>query len=132
MLQPGRELDLPFESLGAERGGELGEEHLERHPAVVLQVVGKVDGRHPAAAQLALEAVPFGKGRTEAGNGLDQLGTQWWGQVKSTVGSTAPLPSPGSGDQRQVMTGAGIEPAACGLRGQVVVVQPCRIKERLP
>ena len=57
MLQPGGELDLAQEALRAERGGELGVEHLERDRAVVLEVVGEIDGGHAAAAELALERV---------------------------------------------------------------------------
>ena len=54
-LQPRGELDLAQEPLGAQRRGELGAEHLERDLAVVLEVVREVDGRHAAAAELALD-----------------------------------------------------------------------------
>ena len=57
VLQPGGELDLALEPLGAERGGELGEEHLEGDRAVVPEVLGQVDRGHAAAAELALEPV---------------------------------------------------------------------------
>ena len=57
MLQPGGELDLALEPLGAERGGELGVEHLERDRPVVPQVLGQVDRGHAAPAELALEPV---------------------------------------------------------------------------
>ena len=46
MLEPGGELDLALEALGAERGGELGMEHLERDGAVVPEVVRR--GRRSA------------------------------------------------------------------------------------
>ncbi len=66
MLEPGREPDLALESLGAEGDGELGKEDLERDQTVVLQVPREVDGRHAAAAELALEDVAafqaFGQG----------------------------------------------------------------------
>ena len=57
MLQPGRGPDLPLEPLRAERRREVGMEHLERDWPVVPQIAGEPDGRHAAAAQLALELV---------------------------------------------------------------------------
>ena len=57
MLEPGGEPDLALEALGAERGGELGMEHLERDRAVVPEVLGEVDRGHAPAAELALERV---------------------------------------------------------------------------
>ena len=67
MLQPGGELDLALEALGAERGGQLGVEHLERDRPVVAEVVGEVDRGHAAAPELALDAVAVGQGRRERG-----------------------------------------------------------------
>ena len=61
VLQPGGELDLLFEPLGTEGGGELGVKHLQRDRAVVLEIVGEVHGCHPAAAQLTLDAVAVGE-----------------------------------------------------------------------
>ena len=49
-------LDLAQEPLGAERGGELRAQHLDRDVAVVLEVVREVDGGHAAAPELALDA----------------------------------------------------------------------------
>ena len=66
MLQVGRGLDLGQEPLGADHGGELGAEHLERDLAVVAEVLGQVDGGHAAGAELALEAVAVGEGGLEA------------------------------------------------------------------
>ncbi len=57
MLQPRREPDLPLESLGTERGGQLGVEHLERHRPVVLEIPSEIHRRHAAAAELALDHV---------------------------------------------------------------------------
>ncbi len=57
MLQPGGEADLAEEALGAEGGGELGMEDLERDGAVEPDVLGQVDRRHAAAAELALERI---------------------------------------------------------------------------
>ena len=57
VLEPGGELDLALEPLGAEGGGELGEEDLEGDRAVVPEVLGQVDDGHAAAAELTLERV---------------------------------------------------------------------------
>ena len=57
VLQPGGEADLALEALGAEGGGELGMEHLERDRAVVPEVAREVDRGHAPAAELALERV---------------------------------------------------------------------------
>ena len=66
MLQRGGGLDLHHEPLGAEHGGELGLQDLERDLAVVLEVLGEVDGGHAALAELALDAVAVGEGGGEA------------------------------------------------------------------
>ena len=71
VLEPGGDLDLAGEPLGAERGGQLGAQDLHRHLAVVLQVLGEIHGRHAALAELALDAVAGGEGRLQSG---DQLG----------------------------------------------------------
>ena len=67
MLEPCRDLDLADKPLGAERGGEFGPQHLEGHLAVVLEVAGKIDRRHPARANLPLDGVAVGEGGGEAG-----------------------------------------------------------------
>ncbi len=61
MLQRRRGLDLREESLGADHGGELGAQHLERDLAVVLQVVCEIHRGHAARAKLALETVTVGE-----------------------------------------------------------------------
>ena len=67
MLEPGGELDLALEPLGAEGGGELGVEHLERDRPVVPEVAREIDRGHAPAAELALERVavaqPFAQSR---------------------------------------------------------------------
>ena len=65
MLEAGGEADLPLEPLGAERGGELRQQHLERDRAVVLEVAREVDHRHAPAPELALEGVAVGESRLE-------------------------------------------------------------------
>ena len=61
MLEPGGELDLALEALGAERGGELGVQDLERDRAVVLQVLREVDRGHAPTAERALDRVAVGQ-----------------------------------------------------------------------
>ena len=65
MLQARGGLDLHQEALGAEHGGEFGLEDLHRHLAVVLEVLGEVDGGHAARAELALDQVTVGEGGTQ-------------------------------------------------------------------
>ena len=67
MLQACGEHDLALKPLGAEHRRDLGMEQLERDRAVMLQVVGEIDRRHPAAPQLPVEAVPVSQGGTQSG-----------------------------------------------------------------
>ena len=60
MVEPGGDLDLGQEALGAEDHAQLGAEDLEGHLAVMLHVVGQVDGGHAALAHLPLEPVAVG------------------------------------------------------------------------
>ncbi len=64
-------LDLHHEPLGADDGGELRLQDLERHLAVVLQVLGEVHGGHATLAEFALDAVAVGKAAT-AGKRISQ------------------------------------------------------------
>ncbi len=61
MLQPCRDLDLPEKALGAEGGGELRVQHLERHLAAVFEVLRQVDCGHSPAANLPLDRVSIGE-----------------------------------------------------------------------
>ena len=70
MLQLGRRLDLGQETLGAERGGEIGVHDLDRDLPVVAEVVREMHRRHPALADLPLKAVAVGEGGGEGGEGL--------------------------------------------------------------
>jgi hypothetical protein len=58
VLEPCGEPDLALEPFRAERGGELGEENLERDRTVVLDVAGEIDRGHATPAELTLERVP--------------------------------------------------------------------------
>ena len=62
MLEPGGDADLAGEAVRAEGRGELGAEHLDGDLAVVLEVVGQVDGGHPALSEFALDPVSRAEG----------------------------------------------------------------------
>ena len=57
VLQIGRRLDLGQEALGTDHRGQFGLQDLEGHFAVVLDILGQVDGRHAAFAELTLNGV---------------------------------------------------------------------------
>ena len=65
MLEVGGELDLGQEPLGADDGGELRAQQLERDLAVVLEVLREVDGGHAAGADLTFDPVAVGEGYLE-------------------------------------------------------------------
>ena len=66
MLEVGGGPDLRQEPFGAEDRGQLGLQHLDRDLAVVLDVVGEVDGRHAALAELTLDLVFVGQGGVQS------------------------------------------------------------------
>ena len=61
MLKAGSRLDLGKEALLAHHGGQVLLQHLDRHLAIVLEVGGEVDHRHPALSDLTFEGVAAGK-----------------------------------------------------------------------
>ena len=65
MLQSGRDLDLPEESLHAQGGAEVGTQHLHRHRAAVLQVSRQIHRGHAAPPDHPLEGVALGQGGAE-------------------------------------------------------------------
>src|SRR3954454_13993496 len=71
MGEPGGDLDLASEALRPEERAELRPEDLERHLAVVLEVVGQVDGRHAAAPQLAHQGIAAYEGGVQASELID-------------------------------------------------------------
>ena len=72
VLEVGGGGDLAQEPLGADDRGQLRPEHLDRHLAVVLEVLRQVDGGHAAGAEFLLEAVAVGEGLGEAGKRVRQ------------------------------------------------------------
>ena len=75
MAEVGGGLDLAEEALPADGGRELGLEHLDRDLAAVLQVLGEVHRRHPALAELALDAIAVRQGRGETRDTLRHVGS---------------------------------------------------------
>ena len=104
MLQPGGESDLALEPLGAERGGELGVEHLERDRAVVLEVAGR--GRR----------WPCRRGRARARAGSDRRAPLWsWlGEASGFISCALDqLLEPGVAPERRER---GVDPSQPGER----------------
>jgi hypothetical protein len=66
VLQPGGELDLALEPIGAEGDGHRRQEDLEGDGSLVLEVPGEIDRGHPAPAELALDEVAIGQGLAQA------------------------------------------------------------------
>ena len=61
MGELGGDLDFAEEALGPQGLSQLGTQHLEGNPAVVLQVLREEDDGHSAVAELALDAVAAGE-----------------------------------------------------------------------
>ncbi len=66
VLETRRGLDLLHEALGAQHRGQLWLQHLERDPAIVLEILRQVDGRHAARAEMTLDPVGAREGGVEA------------------------------------------------------------------
>jgi hypothetical protein len=72
MLEVRRDVDLVEEPLGPDRGAQLRSQHLHGDGAVVGEIFGEVDRRHPAPTELALDAVPAGESGAEAIDDVSQ------------------------------------------------------------
>ena len=68
--QVGRGLDLSQEAFGPHYRCEFGFQDLERHLALVLEVIGQVDRRHPAFAKLTLDGIAAFEGCVQASDGI--------------------------------------------------------------
>ena len=62
MLETSGDLNLPEKAVRTECGDELPAQELDGNQPAVLEVVSEVDGSHPTAAQLPLEAVAIDEG----------------------------------------------------------------------
>ena len=74
MLEVRGDLDLGQEPLAAQDGGELGVKQLDRHAPAMAQVLGEIDGGHPALAELALDPIAVGDGGCETRDGVGRWG----------------------------------------------------------
>ena len=89
------DFDLANEAVGTEYRRKLGLQHLDRDWAMVLAVVGKVHGRHPAAAELALDRVPPGEGGADFGEHVRHGGARARGTLDDmSQGRTGPEAEP--------------------------------------
>ena len=77
MLQPGGDPDLAKEPVGADRGGQLGPEHLDRDRAGRAGGPAAIDHRHAAPAELTIHAITAGQVGREAGDRIAQRVVRW-------------------------------------------------------
>ena len=70
MVKLGGHLDFAHEAVGAEGRRQVRLQHLHRHLAVVLEVLGQVHRGHAADAEFAFDAVAVGQRRDKPGKGV--------------------------------------------------------------
>ena len=110
MLEVRRRLDLGEETLAADDGRQLRLEDLERHAAVVPDVIGQVHGRHAAGAQLSLDTVTVAQGIREVGDAhRDGRSTGAYEMTSMTASCMRVF----EGDVRWPSDEAGGRPVAC-------------------
>ncbi len=66
-------LDLAAESFRPEDGAQFGPKDFDRHLAAMLQIVGQVDRRHAATAELALDGVAAPESSAETFQLVDEV-----------------------------------------------------------
>ena len=67
VVEPGADADLLEEPRGAEHRREFRAQDFQPYFAIVFQVPGEIHRGHPAGAELALDRVAAGEGRSQAG-----------------------------------------------------------------
>jgi hypothetical protein len=77
------DLDLAHEALGAEHGGELGSQHLDRDGTMMLEIPPEVHGGHAAATEFILDRVTPRQGGSQAG---EQVGHEIPGPILGSSG----------------------------------------------
>jgi hypothetical protein len=70
VLQLRGDFDLAEEPVAAQGGGDFRTQHLDRHLAAVLHVLGQVDRGHAARADFPLDAVAVGEGGGETSHNV--------------------------------------------------------------
>lgn len=58
MVEPGGEADFSEETVPAEHSGQLGAQDLKGNLTIVPQVLGEIDGRHPAPPEFPDDFIP--------------------------------------------------------------------------
>ena len=66
MVEPGSELDLSKEAVGAKGRRQIRVENLERDYAIMLAVLRQVNGRHATTSELTVYRISVGKRSPEA------------------------------------------------------------------
>ena len=61
VIQLGGDSDLPQETLGPDGRSQFWPQYLDRHLALMLEIVGAIDGGHTAGPDLALYIVVAGE-----------------------------------------------------------------------
>ncbi len=107
MLQPRGDPDLALEPLGAERGNQVGIQHLEGDRSLVPEIRRQKHDRHSAATELALERVSV----TEGIGQLRRRERQWNPRVR-TGGKLREL---GAGRQEGFLGATSAGGRSCGL-----------------
>ncbi len=74
MLKARSGSDLSEESRSVDRGSGFGAQNLERDLPSMLDVVGEVDGRHPASPKLAFDSISTVERNVEAGDSVWHFG----------------------------------------------------------
>jgi len=99
MGEPGGDPDLAGEPFGAEQRAQLRPEDFERHLAVMLEVIGQIDGGHPAPPELPLHCVAARQSGGESGELIAVGHTRKYGGRRRSQGAkTRPVksfPTPG-------------------------------------
>ena len=74
VVELGRYLDFPEESLGSQCGSELRPKNFDGQPTVMLQIMGEIDRGHAATPELALDRVLVAQGGSEPREVVSQGG----------------------------------------------------------
>lgn len=80
---PPRQLDLADKPLGTEGSRDVGLQNLDCDLAMMLEVLGQVDDRHPTVAEHTLDCVAVSEGTSQAGEQVGAAGARGRGTFPS-------------------------------------------------